>query len=274
MGRKIVASDLNSAAVRIFAHYSGDVRLQSVFFKIEHIYSRVAIDLFVRFDLSAHPLGVNFLQKVEESLRNKSKVFTLSTVYGAEGYQVAAGLGLLGANGKPDSHEGDKVINKYLSTYPNLRRYMITQELMFKKHGYVQNMFGRIRRFEDAHALYKRFGDNILDPMWAKRNGLQIERKTVKKALNAAKNFPIQSSCASVINRAMIEMGMWIEESEVDCRLLLNVHDELAYDCEESVADLVCEKIKYYMENNKYAKMLSVPLVTTPIIADNLAEAK
>lgn len=274
MARKLVAADLAAAEVRIFAHYSGDERLQSVFVKGEDIYSRVAIDVFNKPEYSAHPDDSNFLKRVAEDLRTASKIFTLQVPYGAEGYQVAAGMNLLDSKGKIDSRQGDKLIDKYLSTYPNLRRYMVKQELSFKKHGYVQNMFGRIRRFDEAHALYKKYGDKMLDSQYARRNGLVEERKTVKKALNAAKNFPIQSTCASIMNRFMIEMGMWIQESGVDCRLLLQIHDEGIYDCDESIAELVKEKIKYYMENNKFAKMLSVPLMTNPIIADNLAEAK
>lgn len=274
MARKLVAADLQAAEVRIFAHFSGDERLQAVFPKGEDIYSRVAIDVFNRPDLSAHPDDPNFLKRVEEELRTKSKVFTLQVPYGAEGFQVAAGLGLLDYKGKVDSNAGDKLIDKYLSTYPNLRRYMVKQELMFKKQGYVRNLFGRIRRFEEAHSIYKTYGDKLLDRRWAKQNGLEFERKLVKKALNAAKNFPIQATCASLMNRAMIEMGEWIEQSKVDARILLQVHDELIVDCDESVIDLVKEKLKYYMENNKFAKMLSVPLVANPIVADNLAEAK
>ncbi len=274
MGRKIIAADLQAAEVRIFAHFSGDVRLQSVFTKGEDIYSRVAIDVFDKPQFSAHPDDPNFLKRVAEDLRTKSKVFTLQVPYGAEGYQVAAGLNLLDDKGKIDSRQGDKVIDKYLSTYPSLRRYMVKQELMFKKQGYVQNLFGRLRRFDAAFALYKKYGDKILDSRWAKQNGLDLERRTVKKALNAAKNFPIQSVCSGVINRAMIEMGQWIEESKADCMRLLNIHDELCYECDESIVELVCQKLKYYMENNKYAKMLSVPLVTNPMVADNLAEAK
>lgn len=212
---------------------------------------------------------------VHEFIANGTRVHNcLQVPYGAEGYQVAAGLNLLDDKGKIDSRQGDKVIDKYLSTYPSLRRYMVKQELMFKKQGYVQNLFGRIRRFDEAHILYKRYGDKLLDSRWAKMNGLDLERRAVKKALNAAKNFPIQSVCSGVINRAMIEMGQWIEESKVDCKILLNIHDELCYECDESIVELVCEKLKYYMENNKYAKMLSVPLVTNPMVADNLAEAK
>ena len=274
MSRKLVAADLAAAEVRIFAHFSGDIRLQSVFTKGEDIYSRVAIDVFNRPEFSANPNDPNFLKKVAPSLREDSKVFTLKIPYGAEGFQVAAGLNLLDDQGKPDSRQGDKLIDKYLSTYPNLRKYMIKQELMFKKHGYVKNMFGRIRRFDEAHALYKKYGDKLIDSQWAKRNGLALERKIVKKALNAAKNHPIQSTNASLMNRAMIEMGMWIEESGVDCNILLQVHDELVYDCDESITPLIMDKVKYFMENNKYAKMLSVPLVTTPIVADDLAEAK
>ena len=151
---------------------------------------------------------------------------------------------------------------------------MVKQELMFKKHGYVKNLFGRVRRFEAAHELYKRYGDNLLDARLAKQRGLADERKIVKKALNAAKNFPIQSTCASIMNRSMIEMGQWIEQSGLDIRLLLQIHDELIVDCPEELVDIASEKVKYYMENNKYAKMLDVPLISTPIVADNLGDAK
>lgn len=274
MSRKIIAADLASAEVRIFAHYSGDPRLQAVFAKGEDIYSRVAIDVFDKPQFSAHPDDPNFLKRLAEDLRNRSKVFTLQVPYGAEGYQVAAGMNLLDAKGKIDSSQGDKLIDSYLTTYPSLRRYMIQQELSFKKNGYVQNMFGRIRRFDQAHALYKKYGDKILNSMWAKQNNLAFERKVVKKALNAAKNFPIQSSCAAVMNRAMIELGEWIEKSKLDIRILLQVHDELIIDCEESLVDIASEKLKYYMENNKFAKMLSVPLVATPIVGNSLAECK
>lgn len=274
MARKLIAADLNSAEVRIFAHFSGDERLQSVFSKGEDIYSRVYIDVFNRPEFSAHPSSDNFLKKVAEDLRNESKVFTLQVPYGAEGYQVAAGLNLLDTKGRVDVAAGDKLIDKYLSTYPNLRKYMIRQELMFKKHGYVKNLFGRIRRFDEAHKLWKQYGDKLLDNQWAKRNHMVNERKILKKALNAAKNYPIQSTCASLMNRAMIELGEWIDQSGLGIRILLQVHDELIIDCDESLVDIASEKLKYFMENNKYAKMLSVPLVAKPVVADNLGEAK
>ena len=274
MARKIIAADYAAMEVRVFAHFSADDRLQSVFTKGEDIYSRVAIDVFGRSDLSAHPDDDNFLKAVEPELRKLSKVFTLSVPYGSGGFQVAAGLGYTDSRGKVDSARGESLIDKYLSTYPNLRRYMVKQDLMFKQHGYVKNLFGRVRRFDDAHAVYKRYGDQLLDASWAKKNGLQNERKTVKKALNAAKNFPIQSSAASIVNRAMIELGMWIEESELDIKVILNLHDELVLECEESLVDIASEKLKYYMENNKNALALDVPLISTPIVGNSLAECK
>jgi DNA polymerase-1 len=274
MARKLVAADLQAAEIRIFAHYSGDPRLQSVFSKGEDIYSRIAIDVLGRTDLSAHPDDLNFLKKVEPQLRVDFKVVTLACVYGAEGYQIAAGLSLLDERGRPDSKQGDKVIEKYLSTYPNLRKYMIKQELMFKKHGYVKNLFGRVRRFDEAHAIYKKYGDQLLNSMWAKQKGLVMERKIVKKALNAAKNHPIQSVVSSIMNRAIIEIGEWIETNKLDIRVLLCVHDEWILDCDESLTEIAKEKLKYYMENNKFAKQISVPLLTSPIVANNLAEAK
>lgn len=274
MGRKIIAADLASAEVRIFAHFSGDERLQAVFPRGEDIYSRVAIDVYNRPDLSAHPDDPNFLKKVEPQLRQDVKAFTLGVVYGSTGFQVAANLNLFDNKGRVDSAAGQKLIDKYLSTYPNLRRYMLKQELAFKKQGYVQTPFGRIRRFDEAHALYKKYGDKILESRWAKQNGLDIERGKVKKAMNAAKNFPIQSTCASIINRSIIEFGQWLEESKIDAKILLTVHDENVVECNEEDVDLVSEKLKYYMENNKFSRMISVPLIATPIIGNNLAESK
>lgn len=274
MARKLIAADLSSAEARIFAHFSGDTRLQDVYRKGEDIYSRVAVDVFNRPDLSAHPDDPNYVKKVDEGLRSDVKVFVLAGVYGAEGYQIAASLGYLDSKGKVDSARGEKLLNSYLSTYPNLRKYMIKQELMFKKYGYVKNLFGRVRRFDEAHALYKKYGDKLLDSRWAKQSGLALERKIVKKALNAAKNHPIQSTCASIMNRAMIEMGRWIEESKIDAKLILMVHDELVYECDEEDIALVSQKIKYYMENNSFAQHLSVPLIANPIVGNNLAECK
>lgn len=274
MKRKLIAADLSSAEARIFAHYSGDKRLQEVYFKGEDLYSRVAIDVFNRPDLSAHPEDDNYLKKLDPDLRNLVKVFVLAVVYGASGFQIAAGLGYVDKNGRVDSDRGQALIDKYLSTYPNLKKYMIRQELMFKKQGYVRNMFGRIRRFDEAHALYKRYGDQLLDSRWAKQNKLSVERSILKKALNAAKNFPIQSVCSGVMNRAMIELGRWIEDSKLDIHILLQVHDELILECPEDLVGIASEKLKYYMENNKFANMLGVPLVATPIVGDNLSECK
>jgi len=151
---------------------------------------------------------------------------------------------------------------------------MVKQELAFKQKGYVQNLFGRIRRFDQAHAIYKQYGDKLLDARWAKQNGLTFERGVVKKALNAAKNFPIQSSMASLVNRAMIELGQWIEESGTDTNIVLQCHDEVVIDCDESVVEISSEKLKYYMENNKYTKLISVPMTAKPVVADNLGGAK
>lgn len=274
MARKIIAADYQAMEVRVFAHFSGDERLKSVFPKGEDIYSRVAIDVFGKPEFSAHPDDDNFLKVVAPEVRSDSKVFTLKIPYGAEGFQVAAGLNLLTPDGRVDTKAGDKLIDKYLSTYPNLRRYMVKQELMFKKHGYVKNLFGRIRRFDDAHALYKRYGDQIIDPFWAKKNGLQLERKVVKKALNAAKNFPIQSTAASIVNRSIIELGQWIEREGLDINIVLTIHDENVIECDEDVVGIASEKLKYYMENNKYTKLLDVPLISTPIVGDNLGECK
>lgn len=274
MSYKIIAADLQAAEVRVFSHFSGDQRLQQVFAKGEDFYSRIGVDVFDRSDLSAHPNDLNFLKKVEPDLRQRVKPFALSIPYGAEDFQVAASLGFMTPDGQVDVARGKELRDKYLRTYPNLQRYMIRQELLVKNQGYVTNLFGRVRRFEDAFMLMKRYGDNILDARWAKMNGLKDERKIVKNALNAAKNFPIQSTTASIVNRAMIETTQWVKEQGLDASVRLQVHDEIAMICHSDHVHIVAPKLEYFMCNNIFAKQLTVPLEAKAIIGNNLGEVK
>lgn len=271
---KIIAADYQAMEVRVFAHFSGDPTIQSVFPKGEDFYSRVGVDVFDRKDLSAHPNDLNFLKKVEPDLRDKSKIFSLSIPYGAEDFQVAAALGYMTPEGEVDTAKGKLVRDKYLNTYPNLKRYMIKQEILLKKQGYVTNLFGRVRRFDDAYMLHKRYGDQLLDAGWAKRNGLKDERKVLKTALNAAKNFPIQSTAASVVNRAMIELTEFFKVHKLDASVRLTVHDEVICIAHVDIVDLVSAKLEYYMCHNTFAKHLDVPLEAKAIVADNLGDAK
>lgn len=277
MSYKIIASDYKQCEPRVFSHYSGEKRLQDVFLSTDDFYSVIAIDVFGLKQYSANPKDPNFLKKLDDSMRQCSKVFSLAVPYGSEGFQIAATLGYTKKTQRGDridTERGEALITKYLTTYPNLHKYMKRQELFAKKNGYVTNLFGRIRRIPDAKELYEKYGDVLLDSQWAKARGLQEERKDYKSALNIAKNSPIQSTAADIINRAMIELSQYFIDNKLDASVRLQVHDELICIAHESIVDLVAEKIDYYMCNNKYALMLDVKLDSEAKIGNDLTQVK
>ncbi len=277
MSYKIIAADYAQAEPRVFSHYSGEKRLQSVFDGTDDFYSVIAIDAMGLKQYSANPIDPNFLKKLAPDTRQLAKVIALAIPYGAEGFQIAAQLGYVKQTQRGervDTERGEELVNKYLRAYPNLHRYMKRQEIFAKKNGYVTNLFGRVRHIPEAKELYERYGDALLDPQWAKQRGLSELRKDYKSALNVAKNSPIQSTAADIINRAMIELSEDFKRNKLDASVRLQIHDELVCICEESIVDIVAPKIEYYMCNNKYALMLDVKLAAEAKIGNNLVEVK
>lgn len=277
MAYKILAADYKQCEPRVFSHYSGEKRLQSVFESDEDFYSVVAIDTMQLTQYSANPTDPNFLKTLNPDMRQLSKVIALAIPYGAEGFQIAAQLGYMKKtrNGdRVDTEKGEALVHRYLTAYPNLHRYMKRQELFAKKNGYVTNLFGRVRQIPEAKELYEKYGDALLDSQWAKARGLQDLRKEYKSALNVAKNSPIQSTAADIINRGMIELSQYFIENKLDASIRLQLHDELICICHESIQDVAARKLEFYMCNNKYAKILDVKLEASANIGNNLVEVK
>lgn len=270
---KIVAADYSQAEPRIFAHYSGEKRLQSVFDSDDDFYSVIAIDVMGLHQYSANPKDPNFLKKLAPEIRQLAKVIALAIPYGAKAFQIAAQLGYM-KNGRVDSDRGDKLIRQYLRAYPNLHKYMVRQEMMAKKQGYVTNLFGRVRQIPDAKALHAEYGDALLDTRWAKQRGLEELRKDYQSALNVAKNSPIQSTAADIVNMAMVELSQYLIDNKLDASVRLQVHDELVCIAEESIAEHVGKKLEHFMCNNKYALQLDVKLAAEAKIGDTLKEVK
>lgn len=270
---RIIAADYSQAEPRIFAHYSGEKRLQAVFDSDDDFYSVIAIDVMGLSQYSANPKDPNFLKKLAPEIRQLAKVIALAIPYGAGAYQIAAQLGYL-KNGRPDSDRAQKLINQYLRAYPNLHKYMKRQELTAKKHGYVTNLFGRVRQIPEAKSLYEEYGDALLDSRWAKQRGLELLRKDYSSALNVAKNSPIQSTAADIVNMAMIELSRYIADNKLDASVRLQVHDELVCIAEESVAEHLAKKLEHYMCHNRYAVQLDVKLAAEAKIGSNLKEVK
>lgn len=262
---KIVNADFSQLEPCCFATASGDPKLQEIFHKKEDLYSRIAIDVFEMTHLSADKKAPNFLKKVSPEFRSKSKVFTLAIPYGAEAARISQAMSV-------DYKEANKTINAYLSTYPDLKKYMMRCNALAKKEGKVVSAFGRVRHLPRAKELYEKYGNDLLDWKWAKGRGLLAERREFKTLLNNAKNFPIQSMAASIVNRSMIAMARKLKELGLDAYIALQIHDEISTIANRAEdAELIKTLLRDCMENTC---KIAVPLVAEPIIADNMAEAK
>lgn len=263
-GYKILNADYSSLEPVCFAHASGDEKLRDVFRNGEDLYSRIAIDVFGLHEYSAKKKDPNYLGKHKKEYRQKSKIFCLAVVYGAEEARIADLMGV-------DWQEAHDIIERYLNAYPNLRKYMSICNYNAKKKGFVQTDFGRIRHLKEAKDIYGVYGDQILDPKYAKRNNVKDLRWKFKNLLNNAKNFPIQGLAGHICNRAMIATNRAFKHLQLDAWIAMQVHDEITCIVREDQTDIALPILQDKMVNTT---KISVPLGAEPILADNWAEAK
>lgn len=263
-GFKIVNADFSQLEPCCFAHMSGDPKLQAVFKKGEDLYSRIAIDVFKLKNVSADKRANNYLKKVSPEFRQKAKVFCLAVVYGA-------GISRIKDAMKVDAKEANRVIRAYLSTYPNLKKYMNSCDHDAKFKGRVKTIFGRIRHLPGATNLHTLYGRNLLDYKWARANNLTDQRFKLKNLLNNAKNFPIQGLAAHIVNRSMIAMADRMAEHNIEGWIGLQVHDEITCIVREDQAELASNLLQEAMEKTT---TISVPLRAEPLVADCWGDAK
>lgn len=262
-GYKIVDADYSSLEPRCFAHMSDDDGLREIYFKGLDLYSKIAIDVFGLKGVSSHPDDDDFLKKLQPSFRQQAKIFCLAVPYGAEASRISHEMGV-------SYQEANKIIQKYLNAYPNLKRYMRDSNVQAKKNGEVRTDFGRVRHLKDTKAIYTLYGDNALDYKWAKKNKKEDIRRKIKNGLNNAKNFRIQGLAAHIVNRAMIAISRKFREHKIDGYVALQVHDQICSIVREEQLDLACSIVQDCMEN---VTKISVPLIAQPEVATNLRDS-
>lgn len=261
---KIVDADYSSLEPVCFAHMSGSEGLRDIFRTGKDLYSQIAIDVNKLNHLySADKKADNFLKKHKPELRQLWKVPTLGIVYGMEEARLMQSIGC-------DRAQASAIIKGYLSTYPELKKYMQNCNWSAKKYGYVKTVFGRVRHLPQAKALFEKYGNELLDWRWAKARNLLEERYQFKNLLNNAKNFPIQGLAAHIINKSMIEIAREFKKRNLDAYIALMIHDQVVCIAREDIAEEVKNIMRDKMQNTV---KISIPLVAEPEIADNLAES-
>ncbi|WP_338549449.1 DNA polymerase I [Roseovarius phycicola] len=183
------------------------------------------------------------MEDMTPEVRRRAKAINFGVIYGISGFGLARNLRI------PRS-EAQAFIDRYFERFPGIRSYMDSTVEFAKAHGYVQTLFGRKIHTPEIAAKGPRAG-------FARR---------------AAINAPIQGTAADIIRRAMIRMPEVI--SNLPCKMLLQVHDELLFEVENGAEEHVIETAKEVMQDAaKPALHIDVPLVVDAGQGANWAEA-
>ena len=231
-GYKVLAVDYSQIELRIMAHLSGDQALLDAFRHGKDIHAATAAEI----------LGLP-IESVTSEQRRRAKAINFGLIYGMSAFGLAKQLDM-GRN------EAQDYMNLYFERYPGVLEYMESTRTTASEQGYVETLFGRRLYLPDIKS----------------RNGMRR-----KAAERAAINAPMQGTAADIIKRAMVLVDQWVAEQEVGrVRLLMQVHDELVFEVQESELESVSAEIRRLMES---AAELDVPLIADAGTGDNWDQA-
>jgi DNA polymerase I len=230
-GYQLVAADYSQIELRIMAHLSDDAGLLSAFEKGLDVHRATAAEVF----------GVA-LDAVTPEMRRSAKAINFGLIYGMSAFGLAKQLHL-GRN------EAQQYIDRYFERYPGVQRYMNNIRALAHEQGYVETLFGRRLYLPDINA---------------KNKNLQMGAE--RTAINA----PMQGTAADIIKTAMIKVQAWLDETGLDARIIMQVHDELVLEVAETQLDKVRAGL---IERMSAAAELKVPLLVEAGVGSNWDEA-
>ncbi|WP_165312611.1 DNA polymerase I [Vibrio ziniensis] len=231
-GWKIMAVDYSQIELRIMAHLSGDKALLEAFQQGKDIHAATAAEI----------LGIRIDQVTSEQ-RRRAKAVNFGLIYGMSAFGLAKQLGI-------PRGEAQTYMDKYFERYPGVMQYMEDTRSAASEQGYVETIFGR----------------RLHLPEITSRNAMRR-----KAAERAAINAPMQGTAADIIKKAMLSVDKWIrEEGAGRVKLLMQVHDELVFEVEETALSEIESKVRELMES---AASLQVPLVAEAGHGDNWDQA-
>jgi DNA polymerase-1 len=230
-GYKVVAADYSQIELRIMAHLSSDNGLLNAFQAGQDVHRATASEVF---EVA--------LDDVSTDQRRKAKAINFGLIYGMSAFGLAKQLHL-GRN------EAQQYIDRYFERYPGVADYMDRTRALAKEQGYVETLFGRRLYLPEINA----------------RNKMRAQA-----AERTAINAPMQGTAADIIKKAMLSVDAWIQGSEVDARMIMQVHDELVFEVAKAEVESVSAEICSLMSA---AAELSVPLLVESGCGDNWDEA-
>jgi DNA polymerase I-like protein with 3'-5' exonuclease and polymerase domains len=265
-----IDSDYESLEPHVFAHISGDKGLKSIFRSGCDFYSTIAIATEKLDGASAFKKDSNYLGRKDKLTRQRAKDYALGVPYGLGAYGLSKLIDV-------KEYEAKALIENYLNSYPQLKKWMDHTDDRVKKVGQVASEAGRIRHLEFAPEIWDKNGPIILDgrKLWLKWNGSKKyeekkeEARKIKKALNNGKNFQIQSLAASITNRACIAIARELKRKGVDGHVCAQIHDQIIVRVPKSESKQWQKTVQFLMEN---AYKISIPLKAPAEVAKDFYE--
>ena len=233
----LISADYNQIEMRILADIADVKELKKAFKNNEDIHSLTASQVF--------NIPIN---KVNEDLRRKAKTINFGIIYGITQYGLAKQISV-------SNQEALDFINSYFKKFPEIKDYMNSTIATCRKQGYVKNIFGRkihLRGINDKNFSIRSFQER------------------------AAINAPIQGSAADIIRLAMIKIDKLIEEDKkVKTQMLLQIHDELIFECLKKDEAYIKKSIKEAMISISSSEhhMFSIPLDVNVNSGNNWGDA-
>lgn len=231
-GWKFLGADYSQIELRLLAHLSHDPAFVRAFASGGDIHRETAAIIF----------GVP-VETVTSEMRARAKTINFATIYGQGAHALSRQLKIANAEAK-------EFISTYFERFRGVREYLDSMVEMAKVRGYVETIFHRRRyipELKERNFNIRAFGERV------------------------ATNAPIQGSAADLIKIAMIRIHKVLAEQQLESRMLLQVHDELVFECPVGELDVLTALVRHEMES---AATLDVPLVVDVGIGDNWLETK
>ena len=231
-GWKFVGADYSQIELRLLAHLSHDPAFVQAFQSGGDIHRETAAIIF----------GVP-LADVTSEMRGRAKTINFATIYGQGAHALSRQL-------KISNAEAKEFITTYFERFRGVREYLDRMVETAKTNGYVETIFRRRRyipELKERNFNIRAFGERV------------------------ATNAPIQGSAADLIKIAMIEIQRALDAGALEARMLLQVHDELVFECPEHEVEPLSVLVRTKMES---AAQLDVPLVVELGVGDNWLDTK
>lgn len=219
-GKVLISADYAQIELVVLAHLSGDDNMCRAFKEGTDVHKTTAALIY----------GIS-PEQVTPQMRRIAKTINFGVIYGMGTFSLSKDLGI-------SRKEAQNFIDLYFKTYSSVSQFMSDTISKAESNGYVETIFKRRRPITSINSKNK------------------IEKAAAERV---AKNTPIQGSAADIVKKAMIDVSRALKESGLPCKILLQVHDELIFECDkdDQIVQKTISLIKEKMEN---AVKIKVPL--------------